>query len=374
MTMLSYQEQMYNDMMKLVNESDAFYSVDHKLGGSIYRVFTYRLASYTDFLKPNALNARGVMFEITENGGFVRLASLPMAKFFNDGENPMTMNLDYSKVKSIMDKRDGSLISTFVHSDGSVRLKSKTSISSEQAVGAMKYLDKNERLKKFVEAFVAIDYTVNFEYTAPFNRIVLAYQQEELRILNVRSNKDGRIYTLDDIAVGLMTFSDLWVDHYPVTEDIIKTLKEDKSDIEGYIVVFEDGTWAKIKTDWYLSLHRLKDSITNDYHLFCAIINEAADDLKASFAGDEFAINRINTMEAAVIPRFNHMVAEVTKFHAENKDLDRKSFALKVQAEMNGYLGPLMVLYQGKTPDFKAYADKHYKTFIQGAEMKNAFE
>ncbi len=83
---------LYNDLMTLCQTGDdAFYYVDHTVTEHTkYRVFSYRLASYSDFLKPNALNCRGVMFQMLDSGPL--LVSLPMEKFFNLGEMSSDIN------------------------------------------------------------------------------------------------------------------------------------------------------------------------------------------------------------------------------------------------------------------------------------------
>ena len=50
--------------MRLTDTSEAFYFKDFPLNDAIYRIFNYRLASYTEFLAPNALECRGHMFEV----------------------------------------------------------------------------------------------------------------------------------------------------------------------------------------------------------------------------------------------------------------------------------------------------------------------
>ncbi len=73
---------------------------------------------------------RGIMFEM-DGDTPIRIASRPMEKFFNLNENPMTMGIDISDVEYIMDKADGSLVSSYVD-DGYLYLKSKTSLYSDQ--------------------------------------------------------------------------------------------------------------------------------------------------------------------------------------------------------------------------------------------------
>src|SRR4051812_34761660 len=99
--------QLYQNLMKLTDENEAFYFVDY----GPYRVFNYRLASYTDFMSPDALEARGIMFYVNEwdPADLPKLVCRPFKKFFNKDENPLTMGLDFSpeNVERVAVKEDG---------------------------------------------------------------------------------------------------------------------------------------------------------------------------------------------------------------------------------------------------------------------------
>lgn len=85
----------YDALMDLVSKNEAFYYQDFTLDGKVYRVFNYRLASYTDFLADFALEARGITFEVScENRDAVcyRLVCRPMQKFFNLNEVSSDVN------------------------------------------------------------------------------------------------------------------------------------------------------------------------------------------------------------------------------------------------------------------------------------------
>ena len=69
---------LFDDAMKLCAENDAFYFVDQKMGDTEYRIFTYRLASFSDFQNRNALEMRGHTFRKDADGW--KLASLPPQK------------------------------------------------------------------------------------------------------------------------------------------------------------------------------------------------------------------------------------------------------------------------------------------------------
>ena len=83
------------DNLMALTQNEAFYYVDAVYGGKTYRIFNYRLASYSDFLLPDAFNARGTTFRLDDTG--VELASLPPMKFFNLWENPQTLHIKDQK-------------------------------------------------------------------------------------------------------------------------------------------------------------------------------------------------------------------------------------------------------------------------------------
>ena len=192
-TMNDFQHTLYNDLLKLTQTNEAFFYKDQELDDQTYRVFSYRLASYTDFLAPNSLECRGVMFRIIDEKP-VELSALPMEKFFNDQENPFTIGLNYNNIKQVTLKMDGSLMSTYIH-NGQLRIKSKTALGSDHAINAMRWLDlpENAEYKKQLLTLTRYGWTVNMEYTSPepYMRIVIGYQEPKLTILNIRSKADG---------------------------------------------------------------------------------------------------------------------------------------------------------------------------------------
>lgn len=65
---------------------EAFYYRGFSIDDTYYRIFNYRLASYSDFILPSALECRGIMFEVDFGGRYVNLVCRPMKKFFNVNE------------------------------------------------------------------------------------------------------------------------------------------------------------------------------------------------------------------------------------------------------------------------------------------------
>lgn len=363
-------QEFYENLMNLVSEPDSpFYFVNQEHNGFTYRIFSYRLASYTDFCKPFAREARGTMFEIDNGGNVLRIASMPPSKFFNYKENPFTMELDFSNVESITDKMDGSLISTFYENVG-VFVKSKTSLYSEQAIAAQKYLDNDEALQTFCYKICAAGGTVNMEYTAPTNRIVLYYRQESLKVFGVRS-KDGDDWThrfIFDTMTTLQMDTDKYLvnniaDSVEHTQEFINSIPTMK-DIEGYVVNIKNSERVKIKTDWYISLHHSKDSVNSDKRLFECVVNESQDDLKGIFFDDIWLIGRINNMEVKVKKILSELNVNVYEFYNLHRLMDRKSYAILGQQSLDQkYFGLAMSLYLGKELNVKGWLLKHYKDF-----------
>lgn len=358
---------LYRDLMNLVEESDGtFYFVEHQCEGITFRVFTYRLASYTDFTKPSALESRGIMFQM-ESGEPVRLAALPPAKFFNYKENPMVMDLDFRKSDLIMDKMDGSIMTTYTVNDN-LYLKSKTSLSSEQANAAMEFLfsGKVEPLVEFLTDAEKMGFSVSLEWTSPIHRIVLPYQEDRLTVLHVRGRDSLTVMSYDALK-PLMTLygaEEYLVPSHPI-DDVVKFVENIPSmvDVEGYIIQ-TDGVLTKHKTDWYCALHHLKDDMDSPRKRFIAVVNEAGDDARAQFAHDQAMIDLIDETERKVKDIYKLIDINVTGFYNANRELERKDYAIKGTKELDRlYFSLAMNLYVGKENDYKGWMIKHFKEF-----------
>lgn len=362
--MNTYQQQLFIDLTTLLVDSDTFFKQEFELDGKLYWIFNYRLSTYTEFLKPSAVECRGIMFEVNSTGKAIRLASLPMSKFWNLNENPNTMDLDLTLVEEIQEKRDGSLISTYLH-NGKLKLKSKGSLGSDQAVDAMKWLDlpANHELKKHLIGMAEADYTVNLEWTASWNRIVIGYMEPALTILNARDNKSGEYVDFTMEPYDLMY--DWLVKNVEVDDpaSFVQSIPTMLEDIEGYVVKLSTGLWFKVKTDKYCSLHHAKDSVNNPRRLFECVLDEGVDDLLSMFATDQLAIKQITEMQERVSHLYNHSVAYVERFYTDNKHLSRKDYAIKGRAEVDPqmFFGLIMNLYLEKENDYKDFFKRHYK-------------
>jgi T4 RnlA family RNA ligase len=373
---------LYSDMMALCKGGDTFFFADRVVDNVTYRIFNYRLASYTDFCKPNALEARGIMFALTDDNGVVledpKLVCRPIRKFFNRFENPLTMDLvvNVDTIERMEVKEDGSLISTFIHK-GELRVKSKGSIESEQGIDAMNWINKNPNLKQELFNITKQNFTVDMEWVAPFNRIVLNYKQANLVILHIRCNTTGTLMTKQSVDPYMYpTVLTQWVQdaaqQLSLNYDQILQQFDDLTGIEGFVVYLKDGTIFKLKCEWYLQLHRCKESVDTPRRLFEVAVNEGTDDLRSMFFDNNYVLEQIEKMELLAKRVYNEVVYEVESFVTLNKNLilndQRKDYAILAKQTLQPHLMSLaMTQYDhirglpNREVDYKQFVIKNYK-------------
>ncbi len=112
-----------------------------------------------------------------------------------------------------------------------------------------------------------------FELVGPNNRVVVKYSLTDLILIRLRNNVTGEYVDIEERGLNIphkYNFS---------LRDLI-SLKSELIDMEGWIVEFLDGQKVKIKTDWYLSLHRIyTDYSQREDYLIDLILDEKIDDI-----------------------------------------------------------------------------------------------
>jgi T4 RnlA family RNA ligase len=352
--------------MALCSEGDTFYFKDFEYLGRVLRIFNYRLASWTEFQKPGALDCRGTTYDITDNP---QLISLPPQKFFNFAEG----GVDHAEciISSAMEKLDGSLISTMLV-NGNLHVKSKGSVYSDQSGDAAEYISYHEELRIVLKLLELSGYTVSLEYTAPHNRIVVGYQIPQLRILGIRSLATGEYILPAQIAqvTGVIIPSEYLVSHwFPelIPSDFNEYCKQ-LQEGEGCVVEMRNPTTGvrylvKCKADKYVLLHKQKDNVNSPRALFELAAIQGTDDIRSIFGDDKYVQDRITAMENHVFPILNSIESQVSKFYAENKLLERKDYAIKAQCEHPDLMQLMMNTYLGRVVDYPQFLIKRYSEY-----------
>lgn len=341
----------YQSLVNICNDNSPFFYIDEEVlvKDQIHkvRIFSYRLASWEDFnkYKPHSYWCRGTTFDITEEK--VRLISLPFRKFFNLNECPDTMYdaIKDKKIAWIAEKLDGSLISS-ANFEEYCTVKTKQTFKSPQAQKAKLLFDNNP------------DMFIDYEYTSPDNRIVVPYTEDKLNCLESRFldnvnlkniDKDDLVEWLPELKAYLYTHNCCGI-KYPLKMDMDwryynKTLEEidiysryitNNTLSEGIVVTFQDGQKVKVKTEWYCSLHRVKDSISNAKYVLEVILNDGVDDLLSQdFITPEIKEDILNQLHK--VREYVEMKEDkIMKFFHENSQLSRKDYAIKAKSELQG--------------------------------------
>jgi len=239
-----------------------FYSKVHEVDGFKCVSFNYFLCGYEHFANPipgkpmDAFDMRGVTFVTYPRGDlFRRFLMLP--KFFNLNQVPSTQ---YSVVSSktirhVAEKADGSLIAFMMLPSGKVFAKTIDGFNNEQVEMAMKIAKGSLSLFNWIHRVTDEGFTPLFEYVSRHNRIVVRYDNSELRLIGLRNNMTREF--IPGSEVENLPHCIVVIKNEKLTLDEMISMSKTVENKEGWVVMFDDGTFVKIKTSWYFNLHGL---------------------------------------------------------------------------------------------------------------------
>lgn len=320
-------------------------------------LFDYYVPNWSMFRDdPLSLECRGIIFDL-ETGGVV---SRPFAKFFNLGENELTSRerveaLVRQHGALLMPKLDGSLVQITSHK-GELMVASRSSMSREtgyvrRAVEAL--VSGNSELVGYIHKFP--DYTFLFEYLDPKNIIVIAHEEEKLVFLNARNKITGE-YAFDKLPelppVDKVSSREVGWEEF---SSIIEELKH-QNNFEGYVFYVPEVGFFKVKTPWYVDLHKILSDFTVK-NVLEAWAKDGVDDLIATLnqypsENSTKLIEKIKNIvakaerdlfDALIIPAVNVVSGKVFP--------DRKSLALLLYPNDKN-LGELNKVINGKIMAF----------------------
>jgi RNA ligase len=264
------------------------------------------------------------------------IVAQPFSKFFNYGEEDTDFDLD--ERVTVTDKADGSLGILYRGPDGQLAIATRGSFTSDQAIHATNLL--RTKYPDFDPPQIHL-----FEIIYPENRIVLDYGD------------------MDDLILLAPLDSKHWtgprVETFPY-----ETLREaleapPRPNAEGFVIHFDNGgARVKIKQEDYLALHRIVTGLSELSIWRHALANEGditalLDNLPDEFhqwVKDAYKIQR----DAYLRILFEASLVYDRLIDRLGQDVDRRTFALEVQALDDPTLRPLMFLMRDERDVFEA--------------------
>jgi len=297
---------------------------------------------------------RGTIVQVLDDGT-VNPLCLPFYKFFSYGD-PNVDTIDWSTAKTRL-KIDGQLIKMFTYegqnywcTNGSPNVETPLDYTDEKIHNYKELLFESIRkdLKQTAVASWSDDngnfylkntdwinkvpdgWTLMFELTSPYNRIIVEYKEIKLWFHGAR-DENGIEYDPEEIAerFGIPYEIPKQFDfkNFDQAFEAIKGWKGLEN--EGLVVCDADFHRVKVKCDDYLKVKFIRD-VSTPKGIFWIVISEAYDDLTSHPEIQELAEKQKDEL-LEVMNKFRKLHKEVTE--ARSKFEDQKSYALWVNKE-----------------------------------------
>lgn len=324
--------------LSLLADEGLLSTQQHPTDSLLIHNYTAR-CQYARAWTPTLLQCRGL---ITDREGNV--VARPFPKFFNLSEHdpPTVPNgfvpppINWQQGFTCTRKVDGSLGVLYPSSDGP-QIATRDSFKSEQAARA------NQMLAALDVDAVPVGVTVLFEIIYPENRIVVDYGGREcLVFLEAIETASGTFLSLEAQQEIAEAIGCEHVEHFPfMTPEAIQQLSGmDRTNDEGIVVRFDDGTRVKVKYAEYVRLHKLLTGI-NARSVWEILKDGRSVDELLDHVPDEFnqwVQGTVSDLQAA----FSCHVATAERLFSECNvpGEPRKDFAAK--AKLHGEYAPVL--------------------------------
>ena len=308
--------------------NDKFYESKFFIDGFEISIFNYRYVTYQDFLDNSSFELRGLTFVFNLDGTLYKTFPL-FEKFFNLNENDACLYEDLKnlKVKSVQSKLDGSIINFVELPNGKIIAKSKTSFESEQARMAQKLFNTDSKLNTYITQSIQMGLTPIFELVSPKNRIVVNYNKTKLILLGLRNCETGLYGSLDNVLIEK-------ADSYKFSLNDLLSLKSNLEGIEGWVVEFQNGQKVKIKTNWYLDLHKIMTDYSNrEDYLIDFILDEKIDDILSQLEIGSEMRSFVEKVQKVTLQKISELKSNIVDLQ-QKWNGDKKEFAFHYKNEL----------------------------------------
>lgn len=304
-------------------------------------------------------------------------------KFFNVNERDETAihAIDWSRPHVILEKLDGSMVSPcFVH--GHLRWMTKMGLT-DTSMEAEVFVASRPDYAEFARHYLMYGFTPIFEWCSNKNRIVLDYPEDRLVLTAMRENNSGN-YLLQDAlerigehyGIEVVKAYDVSSSKHP--SHIIDMVRA-AEDAEGVVVRFDDGHMVKIKSDWYVRIHKIKSLLGNERDVVSLILNNQLDDMLPVLPRED--VERVEKFQLALSERLYlcaYNLSHQTK--SARASSSRKVFALEIAQNYNPMWRGMIFQFWDKECDehltyqaIVAMILKHCGSNASYAKVKEAF-
>lgn len=302
-----------SDVIDFIKDHDEFIMFEK----DDYVVFDYAYCTPDTFPieKPILRECRGLIF--SKSGTLLRR---PYHKFFNLNEKEETRIIPDLKNTIALEKLDGSLVAPFV-SRNKIRWGTKAGIT-EFTTTIENFI--SSFYVEFVAGLIKLGYTPIFEWCSRKNKIVIDYHEDCLILTAIRNMTTGE-YMPYSLICKLANVFNIPVVKYLHIKDI-EEIKNQK-DTEGIVLRYPNGNMIKIKTEWYVNLHKIKDYLRSEKTVINLLFQNKLDD-PISFL-DKFDQKVIELFCFEFLQSFNNFIGEMDELFKLFEKLDKKTYALE---------------------------------------------
>jgi len=278
-------------------------------------------------------------------------------KFFNVNERDETSigKIDWSCPHVILEKLDGSMVSPcFVN--GHLRWMTKMGIT-DTSMEAEVFVASRPDYVELATRYLEHGFTPIFEWCSNKNRIVLDYPEDRLVLTAMREMKFGsymlhgaleRIGERYGIPVVKAYDPTEWFDQYGAV--IITEYVRSQEGIEGVVVRFDDGHMVKIKSDWYVRIHKVKSLLGQERDVVSLILKNELDDLLPVLPRED--VEKIEKFQIVLMEQIRLAAWHVYQTVKQNREtMDRKTFAINYAPTFDPMLRGLVFQFWDKECD-----------------------
>lgn len=293
---------------------------------------------------------RGIIFD-TKTGKLLRR---PFHKFFNYGEKPESHNVELDQPHMILEKLDGSMIAPFLLGREllwGTKSGHDTDVAWQAAAHVTKMYENFARKQISLNACTPI-----FEWCSPRNKIVLDYPNEGLVLTGIRHMTTGMYFTYDEMLKEAKQYNIPIVEYYQTNGNMqqLSQYVHEGTEMEGVVVVFGSGHRLKIKSEWYVNLHRAKEAMTWDRNIVQYILEGTLDDIKPYMTDDDLV--RLNEFEGLVNSQMNEYASRALDLvTAAKTSITKKEFATETVTQFDPFTKSLVLSLWDEPSRERAY-------------------